>query len=201
MARKNNYLDVVQRTVRKRVNQKVERACDFAYNETIDTIEKDVLNHSISRELMSKKTPSSFFANPIGSLFGFMGFLDTRQPVQELLNFLKDRKGYTLTKRKVGRLREIEVQMTGPDDQMMADNKITVDRWDDGRSWPEMIESGMVGLSQFLVKDGYGDSKEGFQVKDKTLRASDVTAPTLYLTPIFKKAGRNFRKLLRRGLQ
>jgi hypothetical protein len=203
MAKRNQFEAVFKTASRKIINQRVKEAAESTFKDVVAGIEQDILNHPISRELISHKSPSSLFSSPRGSLFGFMGFKEGRNPVQELLNFLKSPSGFQLKVSRTGIFllnRGIKATLTGPSDLDLVQNNIVVDEWNDGRSWPEMLESGMVGLSRFLSERSVGRSKEGILLK-QTLQRADTLEPVEYLSPIFKRAVGRFRRLMIKRLK
>jgi hypothetical protein len=160
-------------------------------------VSKKVLSHPLSQELMTHSDPSTQFDKPKSSLFAFMGFKKGKNPVQKLVTFLRSKYAFRTS---ISRGDQLSIKLIGPSEEDMVEHEISVDEWGDGRSWPEMLETGLTGLSNFLAIDGIGRSDGGIQI-DKKLRSVDTLEPIKYLSPIFKQAERQFRNLLIRRLQ
>lgn len=197
---KKNFETVVKDAVYFRMNQKFKEAVESSSKEVSESIKAEIINHSISRELLSRPDASQTFSSPKGSLFGFMGFKQGRNPVIELVNFISSPNGIKIKMGNYGLFRRASASFSTPSDEDLARNGIEVDEWADGRSWPAMIEAGIGGLSRFLSKDGFGRSQEGFLSKNSMSR-SDVSSPTPYLTPIFQRGVQRFKTLVLQKLK
>ena len=195
---KYNFLKTAKGTFRKIITKEVKRATEEAHKEALQYMEVQLLNHPLSKELISKSSPSNNFAKPNGTLFGFMGFKSSRDPVFELLSFLKGSNGlkYILSKGITGK---VYSKLLGPSGKDLASAGIILDEWGDGRSWPEVVEEGIPGLSNFFVSDKYQRSKLGFQV-DHTLYDVGDLNKIKYLSRIFRNVKTKYTKTLIRKL-
>ena len=189
----NNFLKTAKGAYRKVLNRKVKQATEKAYRESLSYMEQQVLSHPLSVELISQSPSSSYFAKPNGSLFGLMGFKSTRSPISELLSFLKGSSGlrYVLSK---GVSSNVFGKLIGPSDKDLAAGGILLDGWGDGRAWPEVVEKGIPGLSNYFVSE-YGRSGKGVQSKNTLNNGSDVGG-IKYLSSIFKNTKTHFTKTL-----
>ena len=122
----------------------------------------------------------------------------SRNPVFELLSFLKGSNGlkYILSKGITGK---VYSKLLGPSGKDLASAGIILDEWGDGRSWPEVVEEGIPGLSNFFVSDKYQRSKLGFQV-DHTLYDVGDLNKIKYLSRIFRNVKTKYTKTLIRKL-
>jgi hypothetical protein len=195
---KKNFLKNFKGQFRKVINKKVKEATVAAYRESLTYMEEQLLNHPLSKELISKSSPSSYFAKPNGTLFGLMGFKSSRNPVFELLTFLKGANGlrYILSKGITGR---VFSNLLGPSGKDLASGGIILDEWGDGRSWPEVVEEGIPGLSNFLVSDKYARSKLGFQVEHNLNEVGNLNK-IKYLSSIFRNVKTKYTKTIIRKL-
>ena len=198
MARYRDFLRNTHNGVRTRITQKLIRAMQDSRQEVIQEVVKDVVNHPVSRAL---KNNSEDFV-PRGTLFGFLGFESGSTPVEDLVAFLKSPQGFqmTLNKTQVRSSTGIVGVVSSPTDESMFDSGISTP-WSDGRSWPEMLETKVPGVSSFLAKKGYGRSEEGFQLKNVRLTEQEDLKEIKYLSPIFAKARKSFLTKLRRKAQ
>lgn len=195
MAKNTDFVKNSAGFIRQRVSKKLFLAAQRARLEALDEVGKSVIAHPVSRALMSGS--DDLMPKP-GTLFGLMGFREGRKPVQELSAFLKGSLAFKLILRResfsggsgvIGR-------MIGPSEEDFVEAGITTDEWNDNRSWPDVIETRVPGLSKYLAKDGYGRSKEGFQVKNRKVWETDELKEMPYLTPIFRKFKKTFREKL-----
>jgi hypothetical protein len=195
---KKNFLKNAKGKFRTVINKKVKEATVAAYRESLTYMEEQLLNHPLSKELISKSSPSSYFAKPNGTLFGLMGFKSSRNPVFELLTFLKGANGlrYILSKGTTGR---VFSNLLGPSGKDLASGGIILDEWGDGRSWPEVVEEGIPGLSNFLVSNKFGRSKLGFQ-NEHTLNEIGDLNKIKYLSSIFRNVKTKYTKTINRKL-
>ncbi len=195
---KKNFLKNAKGQFRTVINKKLKKDTAEAYRETLVYMEEQLLNHPLSKELISKSSPSSYFAKPNGTLFGLMGFKSSRNPVFELLTFLKGGSGlrYILSKNKIGR---VFSNLLGPSGKDLAAGGIVLDEWGDGRSWPEVVEEGIPGLSNFFVSSKFQRSKLGFQVKHE-LNEIGNSNEVKYLSSIFKNVKTKYTKTINRKL-
>lgn len=196
MARKNDFLRTASGVVRSRVTEKVTRAMEESRQETLVELAKDVFHHPVSKAISSH---SDHFMPKPGSLFGFLGFSAQRNPIEELVAFLRSPRAFQLrlSRQTIGRTTGLIGSMKGPTDDDFVEAGITSE-WGDGRSWPEMLETKVPGLSTFLAKDGYGRSEEGAQIKNRKLWDNDELSEIKYLTPILQKAKRRFIDKIKR---
>lgn len=196
MARKN-FLKNLKGEFRKVINKKVKDATVFAYRESLQYMEVQLLNHPLSKELISKSSPSTYFTKPNGTLFGLMGFKSSRNPVFELLSFLKGSNGlrYILSKGATGR---VFSNLLGPSDKDLASGGIILDGWGDGRPWPEVVEQGIPGLSNYFVSK-YGRSELGVQLNRNLNEVGDLNK-IKYLSSIFRNVKTKYTKTIIRKL-
>jgi hypothetical protein len=194
---KKNFLKNAKGEFRKVINKKVKEATSEAHREALAYMEEQLLNHPLSKELISQSSPSSYFAKPNGTLFGLMGFKSSRNPVFELLAFLKGAGGlrYILSKGITGR---VFSNLLGPSGKDLASGGIILDEWGDGRSWPEVVEEGIPGLPNYFVSQ-YGRSEKGFQVKHDLNKIGDLNK-IKYLSSIFRNVKTKYTKTLIRKL-
>ena len=193
---KKNFL-TIKGEVRKVVNKKVKEATLAAYRETMEYMEVQLLNHPLSEELFFESSPSSYFKKPKGTLFGLMGFKSSRNPVFELLSFLKGGNGlrYILSKDIDG---GVFNALLGPSDKDLASGGIVLDGWGDGRAWPAIVEEGIPGLSNYFVSE-YGRSEKGIQFKHSLNDVKDLNR-IKYLSTIYRNTEKKFSKTIIRKL-
>lgn len=198
MARYRDFLRNTHNGVRTRITQNLIKAMEDSRHEVIQEVVKDVVNHPISKAL---KNHSDGFV-PRGTLFGFLGFENGSTPVEDLVAFLKSPQGFqmTLNKAQTRSYTGIVGVVSSPTDESMVDSGISTP-WGDGRSWPEMLETRVPGLSSFLAKKDYGRSEEGIQLKNSRLTEQEDLKEIQYLSPIFAKARKSFLTKLRRKAQ
>lgn len=202
---KRNFLQTGRNVIRTRFTKKLSRVAEEAFREVLAQAKQEFREHEITRELADHSYPSKILRDNgwqrTGTLFGFMGFSSGRDPIAELeqLIFNNDKSGFRFELNKnflsrvvigiLGRLRS-------PTPEDFRRVRIILDGWGDGRAWPEVLEdSGIENLSYFFAKHDLGRSEEGFQSKVE-LNPGTRLKRMSYLSPIFRRAERNFKKLL-----
>jgi hypothetical protein len=163
--------------------------------ESRNYLRQEILNHPLSLELSSENESSSYFSVPKGSIFGLMGFRASRKPIAELIVFLDSGKGLRYISSKTTSSNVIG-KLIGPSDKDMASSGLTLDGWGDGRAWPEVVEQGIPGLSNYFVSK-YGRSEKGFQTS-KTLNPVGDLDKIQYLSPIFRRTEKKFIDTIKR---
>lgn len=182
----------VKDKIRTRFTEKVNREAERVLEEEVNQICLDIKNHPVGKELSFHSNPSLLFKKPSGSLFGFMGFLNGRDPISELISYFKSGQAFKLNKIKpLGIRTGLDLKIIGPKDDDLVANGIVTDQWGDGRSWPEMIETGIPNLNRFLPKDGKGRSSEGVLIK-RNLNEGISFKPVSFLSAIYKNSNRRF---------
>ena len=203
---KSSFLRTGRNIIRTRFTKKLLLDVEEAFKETEESFYKDFNKHPISQELRGHTYPSSILNDTgwprRGTLFGFMGFLEGRDPVQELENFLRDgQMGLRAepVKNIISNVRGIFGRIKSPTPEEMAAARIQLDGWGDGRAWPEVLEdSGIDNLSFFYAGYGYGSrSQEGFQAKHE-LNPGNRLPKMQYLSPMLVKFEKRFSEVLRR---
>lgn len=196
---KNKYYQTTRGKIRQIFTEKVHREAAAARRDTIAMVKEKVANHEVSKELRSHKD-SSFFKQPRGSLFGFMGFEAGTDPVGRLLVYLGG--SFQLNKRRTrgffGMGRKIVVEVNAPTNENMMRAGLVVDGdWAPWTSWPNLLEDGVPGLEAFFSAKGYGRrSQEGWQADFLINKDERLMQPVEYLTPIFTEARDFFYKNL-----
>lgn len=185
-----DFLNDVLKTIGRDVNQ-IQQADAKSYFEQVKSeILTEVAAHPVSQELINHNNPSSFLSGVRGTLFGFIGFESSSQPVSSLLSFLQQNITYTVSKRL---LRGIKLTIIIPDYKEMRNEQSLMLPWD-SLSWPESIEKGISGLGYYLfsMRGVNSRSKEGTQIRNQ-LRAAEYK-PVKYLSAIFKNAEKKLNR-------
>lgn len=201
--RRDSFLVRGMNIIRTRITKKLERDADVAYREAIDYFYKEFHKHKITQELKNHSSPSAIL-NTLGNwerngtLFGFMGFNSSYDPVSDLENFLRGQRGlrWELERNIIKNTRGILGNFRGPTPEDMEGANLKLQGWGDGRAWPVVIEDdGIENLSYFFA-GVYGRSEEGFQEKYELNKGAKLDAIP-YLSPILKKAEKKFDVRLR----
>ena len=151
------------------------------FDNALSMLLNEVKNHPISLELINHTKPSAFLKGTNGSLFGFIGFKESYNPVESLLEFLSNNIKH-VPATNLSLQGWAKFQAITPS---RADFKtLFALEWEPGRSWVYAIEDGISGLG-YYINNKYGRSKEGVQIE--TIINKSEFVPTDYLTPIFKK--------------
>jgi len=124
---------------------------------------EDVVNHEVSRELLTDRSPGKY------TLFGFLGFEADRNPVKELIDYLKTAVIFNETPiiNTKGKEAIISYKVTIPTKNETYDGVPKL-KW--GFSWLYGIENFIPGIERFLFlrKPPGGRSHLGYQAKEDT---------------------------------
>lgn len=138
--------------IRKSTISLKRRSLTTSFNRLKAFIIKSVKEHPVSRDL-SSKAPSRFLGGvEDATLFNFMGFYAGSNPVQELIDFLEGAiQMEIIINEGADDLNQlVYMNLVLPTYSDMRNAGLTMDRYGDGRAWPELIEEGIGNLSQFL---------------------------------------------------
>ena len=191
----DNFFKTLKRAATKKVQEILKKETNDAYVESRNYLRQEILNHPLSIEIAAENESSSYFSIPKGSIFGLMGFRASRKPVAELIVFLDSGKGLRYISSRTASSNVIG-KLIGPSDKDMASSGLTLDGWGDGRAWPDVVEQGIPGLSNYVVSK-YGRSEKGFQTS-KTLNPVGDLDKIQYLSPIFRRTEKKFIDTLKR---
>lgn len=153
-------------------------AKDFFEEKKRETIFR-IRNHPISRELVSHISPSIVLGTS-GSLYGFAGFPKGSKPVDEIIKIVEEKMKYTVTKKL---FKGFSINITFPDKKDFRVPALVLP-WSGGLSFPEQVENGLPGLSNYIKYSGPNSrSREGLQARNP-VRAKNMP-PLIYLSYIF----------------
>lgn len=153
----------MKRVWKREILPKLKEEANVRFQNAKQFILDEVENHEISQELRSKSAPSKFLPSASSTLFGFMGFDASSDPVSALVDYLKDNISMKFGV-KVGNMVLVS-SLSIPNKKQMALESSLQLPWMGGISWPEAIESGVSGLKYFLGVEGKGRSELGIQAK------------------------------------
>ena len=176
----------------KRAQEKAEEAKkellkEFEENKITQELEAGSSNtKNISRTLLGLPYGQ-------GSLYGFIGFTDGTDPINEVRSYLQGTgdvyKTARLQKRgKRGGTYEFKVEVPS----MNVIEGLTPMPWEGGRSWTRAIERGISGLSNYMLTNSAASrSGQGIQSKNKMYQAA-MYKPSKYLSAMIN----NYVRLL-----
>lgn len=175
--------------IKQNIDNRTKDALLDAFAEFKEELLEDIRNHPVSQELVGHTQPSQFLSGSRGTLFGFIGFNQGREPVKELIEFLRLFIQPRFIKRDSGLFslmstNILQTRVPSREDLRKAGN-LMPDVWGYGETWPEMIEGGIEGLPKFLANrtDPNSRSKEGLQAI-KPIRGNNYQRVG-YLSEIF----------------
>ncbi len=148
-----------------------------------------IRSHPVSMELKTH-TKNSAFLGRSGSLFGFLGFNDNSDPVEELIAFLDGFWTLEVKKEKLffGTRITVKMGVPRPDDLKKAGLVLP---WQPSIAWPYAIEKNISNLP-FFLNVNKGRSGEGIQIKNATSNVNFNGTP--YLSSILSDARGLLRK-------
>jgi len=174
----------------KQVNKKItpEQAivAELFFQRIKDQVIKEIRNTDVSKELMDHSTPSAILGTP-GSLFGFLGFIEGQEPVQEIINIVNRVMTFKISRRLVRGGIKLTVKV--PDRKDFRTDDLILP-WEGGYGAVDAIEKGLSGLTNYIsTKEkssaiAYSRSGEGIQVKRKVRRWKYKPRP--WISPILQ---------------
>ena len=176
----------------KRLKELAHKAAQEKAQEAKEELLEEFNENKITKELEAgsgntKNISRTLLGLPYGqgSLYGFIGFVDGTNPIEEVRSYLEGTghvyKTTRFQKRGVrGGSYEFKVEV--PD--MNAIEGLTPMPWEGGRSWTRAIEKGISGLSNYMLNHSASSrSGQGIQSKNKMYQAA-MYKPTKYLSSI-----------------
>jgi hypothetical protein len=136
-----------------------------AFNGAYDELMEDFENDPVTIEIEGGPgaSNSSGLLGGRGNLYGFLGFEDGREPIEqirELLDKIALSSDCSVSiESDYDVLYQYDVKTPTEDDLIDA----TKMDWESGNSWAEGIEEGVSGLSNYIYWKGHGRSTAGFQ--------------------------------------
>jgi hypothetical protein len=187
---KVNYLELGKIFEQKmdsdsRIANMVDDHIKRAFEKNKNLLISEFNNHKITVELKNGPGASNI-SNTLGgygNLFSFLGFFQSRNPIEELENLLS-----TMSIRKTTRKgKTFYYRINLPTKSQISD--ATKMNWGSGSSWAYAVENGDfngdANLSHYIYKTWIkGRSKMGLQAKGN-ISEKDFS-PTPYLTPMFE---------------
>lgn len=193
------YININQDVLRKNlVNlrgvQAAARTRSFEEAKQIFEEEKQLFlegfeNHPISQELNmgSAATSSAFLDGEDGSLFGFIGFEEDAEPVQDVANVLEDNTSLS----PINKFSTNGTQMffSFPVKAPSLEELATVTDMPSPLpgSWLKGIEKGISGLTKYIYRAGSGRSGAGLQAKKTYRKQGGAFKPVKYYTEILNE--------------
>lgn len=163
------------------------------FNQAKQLLLREVREHPICEELSTRPNNSRFLGGAAGTLYGFLGFEDGQEPVEDLLDFLAANILFQINRPTAIGVFPTTVLIPSLED-IESEGSLSIP-WD-SRPWPIAVEEGISGLPHYLFLEEKGRSLEGIQAKDRRgnlikIRSQDFK-PVPFLKPIFAR----FRKRL-----
>jgi hypothetical protein len=199
MARRNvkvriNRQEFARQTSRVRSAKKVKEVAYEEAQKKAEEAKKELIQefdeNRITKELEAgsgntKNISRTLLGLPYGqgSLYGFIGFTDGTNPVEEVRSYLKG-SGHVY---KTARLqkkgpRAGSYQFKAEVPSMNAIEGLTPMPWEGGRSWTRAIERGISGLSNYMLNHSAASrSGQGIQSKNRMYQAA-MYKPTKYIS-------------------
>jgi hypothetical protein len=163
MANRNQdaILDIFSRDVKRRIKPTLISQARDLFIRSKRLLFSEIRGHPISVEL-TDRTPNSRFISGAGSLFGFMGFPEGAEPVEELIEYLDSKIKFIPALKATGKLDiRLPVFVSFPDQQDFEAEGLFDLPWQSGKSWPLGIETGISGLPYFISTFDFPNSKSG----------------------------------------
>lgn len=160
------------REIDRQLDPIYERLAREAHDEAIAALINHIEFHKVSQEFNEK-----------GDLYGLFGFEYPQDPVQELIDYLRD----VMKVRVYGPVvnGNVRIAVNFPTKEDFRQTGRFALKWEAGKSWIEAVEFGIPNWGQFLPKKGLDQdisrSTQGIQVKGN-VNAVPYTPHTDYLS-------------------
>ena len=192
---------MIDREVQNAIKNQVPRVGKSILKKEINTkfkkIKKEMITEfltlPVTQELLGGPDAPNISGtlNGFTSLFAFIGFDASDQPIAPILNALERTELLYLRELKDGKKVGGEFNVTLPTAQQIF--SITPMPWAIGRSWAQGIETGISGLGFLLRKKGKGRSGAALQSRVKVRGGRFKN--TAYISSFIKKYERRFQNL------
>lgn len=192
---------MIDREVQNAIKNQVPRVGKSILKKEINTkfkkIKKEMITEfltlPVTQELLGGPDAPNISGtlNGFTSLFAFIGFDASDQPIAPILNALERTELLYLRELKDGKKVGGEFNITLPTAQQIF--SITPMPWAIGRSWAQGIETGISGLGFLLRKKGKGRSGAALQSRVKVRGGRFKN--TAYISSFIKKYERRFQNL------
>ena len=136
-------------------------AAEEFFNELRNDVIDAIRDSEVSQELTNHTTPSSILGTP-GSLYGFLGFVEGFEPVEEIIRIVKEKMSYRVSRRLLRGGLKITITLPTLEDFETPDMILP---FEGGYGAVKAIEKGLSGLSHYLKAKNlsYSRSAEGVQ--------------------------------------
>ena len=161
---------IIPQSVLKKARKDSAKALKVQFYKSIQD-EFNVIKEQMIRDFLSLPVTQEIMAGPSssntsgtlsgkGNLFGFIGFEESDNPIEPILDLLES--SFIVVREGSDYL----VTITIPSAASIFG--VTPMPWATGRSWAKGIESGISGLGFYINKSGAGRSTGGFQSSKKS---------------------------------
>ena len=152
---------------------------------------KDFTNHPVTKEILGGVGASNISGtlSGYGNLFTFIGFNNSDQPINPIIELL-NRTNYNFTKFNTRGECRITIEMPSAE-QIFA---VTPLPWAPGISWAQRIEVGMAGFGEYMNKySNQSRSLGGIQTENKIRNGGFKNVP--YISSFVNKWAKQFQNI------
>lgn len=145
------------------------------FNEGLDNFIKEIEDDPVSQEIIggtsierSRYIKGRGSRKYGGNIFSFFGFKSSREPIKQLVKFIRDSFRLSVGTRKLNKNNNFIFPVIHPTEQEIKDNNLL--DWTN-RSWITAVERGISNVTNYIMKKGKGRSEGGWQIEheiDKT---------------------------------
>ncbi len=141
-----------------------------------------IIKTEVSQELINKTSPSSILGTP-GSLYGFLGFVEGFEPVEEIIKVVKEKMSYRVSRRLLRGGLKLTVTLPTLEDFRTPDLILP---WEGGYSTVDAIEKGLSGLPHYLKAKNIAHSRSSEGIQSKSTTKSGEYQKRGWITPILQ---------------
>lgn len=164
--------------LRKDFNDIIQDKFNIIKNQLI----QEFLNHPVTQEIKAGPNASNISGtlNGKGNLFSFIGFYESDDPIQDILNILESIEVRFVKDIPSGN--QFTINFPEPNEIFAA----TPMPWASGRSWAKGIESGISGLGYYLLRTS-SESRSGEALQTSVKLTGSKFKNTKYISALLAK--------------
>jgi hypothetical protein len=184
----------LNKQVPKLLRREIEKQIDSRFNEIKSKLIQEFLQHPITQEILAgpSSSNSSGTLGGVSNLFAFIGFEESDEPINPILEILNS---ITISySGDIAKGCKFRSNFPEPSDIF----EITPMPWASGRSWSEGIEKGISGLGYLLSTYDKSFSRSGAAMQSSVKVRGGGFRNTPYISFILNKYQKELNKLNKR---
>lgn len=175
------------KVLKQELRSRIRPVYDRARKEILENFD----SHPVTREIAAGPRGSGEVMGEYGNLYSFIGFMEGRDPVQELREIIRrSLRGPTFRKVKKGGRHYYRMTILYPTNEFLEEHPATsVGRSYTGRSWLNIVRKGLAGYGNYLYDPtrNFNSSASGSAIQIKVKIRQGRVKPVAYMNPIINE--------------